>query len=302
MDLEVLEARVRLGLGRHARDVELVVDVDVRLVALGADRRDRLASRARARSARAAASARRRRRRRRPGSRSTGSRRPGRREHAAQRLHHAAGDDDHVQARVARAGERRAACAAAARRRARSACGRDPSRRRRRRAESRPGARSAAAARCLDDVGRDVRDLLRRQLALERRHRALAVDEAVDGEREVRLRVVEVRADRARRAGVARACGTRAQPFAAKIALPAAASPFAYSGGTVGFGADGTFPTTVSGVGGRTSPPGTPQQAAPTSASTASSESGSDVGARPPSLARPAPGTMAAHETSHLWP
>ena len=43
MDREVLEARVSLRLGRHARDVELVVDVDVRLVALGADRFERLA-------------------------------------------------------------------------------------------------------------------------------------------------------------------------------------------------------------------------------------------------------------------
>ena len=43
VELDVLERRVRLGLGRHARDVELVVDVAVEPVPRLDDRADRLA-------------------------------------------------------------------------------------------------------------------------------------------------------------------------------------------------------------------------------------------------------------------
>ena len=152
-------------------------------------------ARARPRSARAAASARRRRRRPRPGSRSTGSARPGRLEHAAQRLHHPAGDDDHAQARVARAGERGQRprpqhvvlpdqrvvevgrddvdVAREAVREARSAAGPLPGRRRPRRP------RSASSV----------------SWPLNGGIAPLPFDDAVDGEREVGLRLVEVRAD-----------------------------------------------------------------------------------------------------------
>ena len=54
----------------------------------------------------------------------------------------------------------------------------------------------------LDDVGRDVRDLLLAELAAERRHHALAVRDAVDHQGERRLLLVEIRPDGARRAGV----------------------------------------------------------------------------------------------------
>ena len=54
----------------------------------------------------------------------------------------------------------------------------------------------------LEDVGRDRVDLRLRQLSLERRHDALAVRDSVDHERLRRLRVVQVGADRAGRAGV----------------------------------------------------------------------------------------------------
>ena len=52
------------------------------------------------------------------------------------------------------------------------------------------------------DVRRDVLDLLLGELVLERRHRARAVRHAVDDERRRRLRLVEVRPDRAGRPGV----------------------------------------------------------------------------------------------------
>ena len=57
-------------------------------------------------------------------------------------------------------------------------------------------------------VRRDVRDLLRAQLVLERRHRALPVRDPVDDERVRRLRAVERRADRSRSRPPPRACGS----------------------------------------------------------------------------------------------
>src|SRR5436189_4252648 len=60
------------------------------------------------------------------------------------------------------------------------------------------------------DVVGDRLDLLRRQLAAERRHRALPVRHALDDERAGRLRGVEVGSDGAVRAGVAERVARRA--------------------------------------------------------------------------------------------
>ena len=58
-----------------------------------------------------------------------------------------------------------------------------------------------SAAGRLDDVRGDVGDLLRRQAVGERRHRALTLRDARDGQFGGRLRLVEVRADVAARPG-----------------------------------------------------------------------------------------------------
>src|SRR4051794_37101911 len=68
------------------------------------------------------------------------------------------------------------------------------------------------AAGRLDDVGGDVRDLGVAQLALERGHRALAVEHPGDDERERRLRLVEIRPDLAGGAGVRERVAPGARP------------------------------------------------------------------------------------------
>ena len=64
-----------------------------------------------------------------------------------------------------------------------------------------PGGRLSSAAR-LDDVGGHVGDLLVAQLALERGHPAATVRNLLLGGREIRARLVEVRADGPARTGV----------------------------------------------------------------------------------------------------
>ncbi len=113
MQLDALEARVALGLRRHPRDVELVVDVDVEPEPRGLDRVDRLAGELE-----------RDRLVQEPGPVGpddgralVADQRIGQRcrlEHPARRLHHPPGDDDHAEPCSPAHGAERRACAAAA--------------------------------------------------------------------------------------------------------------------------------------------------------------------------------------------
>ena len=193
MERDVLEVRIRPRLGCRLGHVQLVADVRVQVHALGRDGLDRLA-RELQRDRHVAEE--------RPVG--VGDDRalvaddrvvePGLGEVARDRPVHAAGDDHDVDARRPSRGGARHASAGAGRRRRRRACGRSRRRTPRPRRGTREGASAAGDA---GDVGRHVGDLLLAELALERRHRAGAVGDAVRHERFVGLRLVEVRADRA---------------------------------------------------------------------------------------------------------
>ena len=138
------------------------------------------------------------------------------------------------------------------------ACGRSRSRRRERRAGSPQEARASAvrvAAGRLHDVGGDVGDLLRGQLALERRHRP--------GARRSRAGRPSTAAASPGR-GSGRPCRVvfasasvwqPTQPALRKTALPAVGSPSLYCGGITTTVALGTVPTTLVGSGSTTFPP-----------------------------------------------
>ena len=106
VDRDLLEAGVRLRACGHARDVELVADVDVRVVALGLDGGDRLARELEVdRDVQEPLPV---------GADDDGALvaddrvvQTGGIEHAPQGLHHPAGDDDHGHRSIPRAGERR---------------------------------------------------------------------------------------------------------------------------------------------------------------------------------------------------
>ena len=179
MHLEVLERGVRLRLRCMFGDIQLVVDVAVQRVALGLDGGDRLAGeleRDRHVPQELPADG-------------VGDDRalvaddrvvdPGRLSVRPHRPEHPAGDQDHVDAR--RRARRRLprGCAAGAPRPSDQRAVEVAGERLDARAGSRPGGSAACDRR---DVGGDVGDLLRRQLAAERRHHALAVRHAVDDE------------------------------------------------------------------------------------------------------------------------
>jgi hypothetical protein len=101
-----------------------------------------------------------------------------------------------------------------------------------------PGGRLSSAAR-LDDVGGHVGDLLVAQLALERGHPAAAVRNLLLGGREIRARLVEVRADGPARASVgegvaASATGRGVDLLARRGVALAAASSSAATAAAVG--------------------------------------------------------------------